>query len=624
LSVGRDAAVQTPDPVPGAGRNLDLMLRRLRNHDRFGLLADASLYVAAAVLPLGIIASLMGLRTADLSAPFVYGGDALFSLAWVKGFIQTGSYLTNPSLGAPGIAQFYDMPNADGLNFLAMRVIGLFGMSPGTIVNIFYLAGYSAVGVATAFVLRRLHVSRPSSLGVAVLFALLPYHYMRGEGHLFLSMYWIIPLLLLVLVWLDSSDPPLVKHAAGGWFPFTMRNRRSIAALVICLAAGACGVYYWFFGSFFIAVVGLRAALRRHSFRVALAAAALILASGLVFAAQMVPSFAFWAQYGKNTVASVRNPFEAETYGLRITQMLLPIDDHRVASLAAMRATYRSKSADGNNEANMAALGLVGSLGFLLSISALVLGWPRTRRRRQSPPKTDEPVSLRLLGVLTVSGVLLGTVAGFGAVFAAAVTPEIRAYNRISVYIALFALVTLGVLVDRLLGLRKRAAWHVAGTLVITLVVILGVLDQTPASLEGLVRASAAGYAADVTFGQQVQAVLPSGGTVFQLPYRPFPEFPPVFGMTDYDPVRGYLNTTGLHWSYAAMKGRPDAAWQEATAALPAPAMVERLRASGFNAIWVQLNGYENGGTSVRAALDGLLGAPAAVSSDGVFAVWRL
>src|SRR5450759_1517272 len=113
---------------------------------------------------------------------------------------------------------------------------------------------------------------------------------MRNEWHLFLATYWIIPLLLLVLVWLDSSDPPLVKHGAGGWFPFALRNRRSIAALVICAAAGASGVYYMFFGCFFIAVVGLRAALRDRSYRVALAAAALVLVSGFVFAAQLVQS----------------------------------------------------------------------------------------------------------------------------------------------------------------------------------------------------------------------------------------------------------------------------------------------------------------------------------------------
>ena len=101
-----------------------------------------------------------------------------------------------------------------------MRVLGLFGIGSGTAVNLFYLAGYAVVGVATAFVLRRLRVSRLSSLGAVVLFALLPYRCMRGESsHLFLAMYWIVPLVLLVLVWLDSSGPPLVKPCGGRWFP---------------------------------------------------------------------------------------------------------------------------------------------------------------------------------------------------------------------------------------------------------------------------------------------------------------------------------------------------------------------------------------------------------------------
>ena len=97
-----------------------------------------------------------------------------------------------------------------------------------------------------------------------------------------------------------------------------------------------------------------------------------------------------------------------------------------------------------------------------------------------------------------------------------------------------------------------------------------------------------------------------------------------MFGMSDYAPLRGYLHTTGLHWSYGAVKGRPDATWQQATAALPAPAMIQQLRAAGFKAIWVQLNGYEDAGSAIHAALDGLLGPPAVVSEDGVLAVWRL
>jgi len=379
-----------------------------------------------------------------------------------------------------------------------------------------------------------------------------------------------------------------------------------------------------FFGCFFLAVVGLRAALRDRSYRVALAAVALVLISAFVFAAQMVPSVVYSAQNGRNPAAVVRSPYEAEVYGLRITQMLLPIENHRVPFMANMRARYMAASPGGATEANLAAFGIVGSLGFLLSISAVLLGWPRSSRRREGPPETDEPVSLRLLGFLSVSALLLGTVSGFGAVFALAISDQMRAYNRISVFIALFALMTLGVLADRFISLRKGGAWRVAGPLAVALVVLFGVLDQTPASLDGAVQHAAAGYAADATFGRQVQDELPSGASVFQLPYLPFPESPPMFGMLDYDPLRGYLHTTGLHWSYGAVKGRPDATWQQATAALPAPAMIQQLRAAGFKAIWVQLNGYEDAGSAIHAALDGLLGPPAVVSEDGVLAVWRL
>lgn len=49
---------------------------------------------------------------------------------------------------------------------------------------------------------------------------------------------------------------------------------------------------------------------------------------------------------------------------------------------------------------------------------------------------------------------------------------------------------------------------------------------------------------------KQVQTELPSGASVFQLRYLPYPESPPMYEMQDYDPLRGYLHTTGLRWSY--------------------------------------------------------------------------
>jgi phosphoglycerol transferase len=584
---------------------------------------DAAFYAAAALMPVAVIGVLMRVWDVGLSAPFYYGGDELGAQAGIKGLLETGSLYTNPALGAPGVAKFYDYPSSDWLNVLLVRFFGLFGGDTAVTINLFYLSGYAAIGVTTAYLMRRMGLSRLVSLLVAVLYAVLPYHYMRSENHLFLSMYWIIPLIVLVLLWFESPQPPLFRSPDDGRFPFRFGNGRSVAAIVIFAAAGASGVYYLFFGCFFLVFAGIRAAVRGRSYRPAAGAALLIVVTGVVFALQMAPGLIYSSRHGKSSEVAVRSPYEAETYGLRITQMFLPIDGHRIQRLAEKRAGYRIASYAGGTEANVAALGALGALGFLLAVSALVLGWPRARSPGTEATGSSQPADPRWLGALAVSAVLLGTVAGFGAVFASVVSPEIRSYNRISVFISLFAFATLGLLADRFIARRDGRRWRVVSAAVVVAIAALGLLDQTPSNLYSSVADAHARYTADAAFGQQVQSAFP-GKTVFQLPYLAYPESPPIYGMQDQDPFKGYLHTSGMRWSYGATKGRPDAAWQQATAALPVPKMLKELRAAGFDATWVQLNGYEDNGAAISRSLTAELGKPVVVSSDGLIAVWAL
>ena len=257
--------------------------------------------------------------------------------------------------------------------------------------NLFYLTGYAAVGIATAFVMRRLGASRLVAIAVAILYALLPYHWLRGEGHLFLSMYWILPLILLVLVWLDSPSPPFIKVHDGGRLPLQLRAPQTIAALAIMIVAGASGVYYLFFSCFFIVIVALRAAIRGRDYRPVLAGGLLVLVGACVFAVQMAPSAVYSARHGKNEVTAVRNSAESETYGLRITQLLLPIQGHRVPQLAHKQDFYLSVSPGANTEAMFASLGILGSLGFLAAITAILLGWPHDRRDGPLESPDDAP-----------------------------------------------------------------------------------------------------------------------------------------------------------------------------------------------------------------------------------------
>lgn len=589
---------------------------------RRALIAEVAAYVAAAVLPLGVAAWLMRLWELDLGVPFAYVGDALATQAGVKNLLETNSIYVFKALGAPGVSKIYEMPSADLLNYLAVRLIGLSGAGAGAAVNVFYLLSYATAGVAAVFAMRRLGASRLVSVAVAVLFSLLPYHWMRGEGHLFLASYWIVPLLLLVAVWLDSAEPPLAKRGTAGRSPFNLRRPRSLAALAICAAAAMCGVYYAFFGCFLIAVAGVRAALRDRDRRVAYAVAVLLAVVALVSALQVTPSLVYTWRNGANPGGIARGAGGGEILGLKMTQMFLPIDGHRVPAMAALRAEYR----DGlslvgpalNNEAHMAALGIVGTLGLLLTVFAFMFGATR------GDPRTRQPI-IPFFGMLNVSAILLATVGGLGSVLAAGVLPQIRSYNRISVFIAFLSLAGVGVAADRLLARRATVAWRIAGTVVVVAVVAIGVLDQTPAGLDDEPAAARAAFTADAAWVHVVESELPAGSAVFQLPYMPFPEFGgSIYDMRDYDPLRGYVHSSRLRWSYGAMKGRGDDAWQKATTALPVPEMLSEIRARGFAGVWVQLNGYADGGAGIARELTEELDTEPLRSADGTFAFWRL
>jgi phosphoglycerol transferase len=91
----------------------------------------------------------------------------------------------------------------------------------------------------------------------------------------------------------------------------------------------------------------------------------------------------------------------------------------------------------------------------------------------------------------------------------------------------------------------------------------LGVFDQTSARFVPDYQKNKVEFGSDQKFMRQLQASLPVEAMIFQLPFVPFPESPKVGKMFDYDHARGYLHSEGLRWSYGAMQGRDDEAWQK-------------------------------------------------------------
>ena len=344
---------------------------------------------------------------------------------------------------------------------------------------------------------------------------------------------------------------------------------------------------------------GAWSAVERRSPRHAFAGLAItaVIVAGLTV--QSIPTLLYHRAMGPNPAAATRPLVEAETYGLRIAPMLLPVRDHRIGALSAVAYRYEEETGIAG-EAASTNLGAVGAVGFLILLGVLV------RRGRAGAAGGDREALFSALARLNLAALLLATTGGFGALFALLVSPQIRTYARMHVYIAFLALFCVALLLDRLWRTRHRA-----GVLVTAAVAFVGLFDQsTPAMVPPYAKRARA-YRADAAFVHSLEARLPTGAQIFQLPYLRFPESGALPGtkLVDYDPLRPYLHSRALRWSYPTMFGRLGDAWTNAVADQPVPEMVRTLSDVGFEGILVDRDGYADDGAAIVAALAAELGA---------------
>jgi phosphoglycerol transferase len=571
-------------------------------------------YGLAALGSLAAAVPLLKLWRADLRVPFDYQGDGLSAGLMVKSILEQGWYQVHPRLGAPGVLTLHDYPFADAAHFLAIKLMGLFSADWALVLNLYYLLGFPLIAVAALAVLRHGRVAPGPALVASLLFAFLPSRVLKGAGHVFLDNFYQVPLAILVVLWVCGDAPPLVRAAPGRrWPTLHLRSRRSIAALAICLLTASTGVYYAGFAAALLLVGGAWASLRRRATAHAVAGA--LLAATLVggLALHGLPTLLHQRRHGANPEVAVRLPEEAERFGMKITQLLLPIDGHRVDALRRFKDRYNA-SGSGVGEGSASALGLLASGGFLYLLALVLLG--PARPRAADPPAAE---LLEPLAVLNLAAVMLATAGGFGSLFAFLVTPQIRTWSRINVVIGFLSLFALALLSSRFSRARPRAA-----ALLLPAVLLVGLLDQSSTLAVRPYERTGAGWASDAGFVRAIEAATPAGAMVFQLPYLSFPESPPQHRMAGYDPLRLYLHSRSLRWSYPAMRGRPDDLWIAAVAARPPPAMLETLCDADFAGIAIDRRGYADGGAAIEAELAALLQATPTASDDGRFAHFPL
>jgi hypothetical protein len=548
-----------------------------------------------------------------LGTPNTYSGDGLFYTDITNSIIRHGWYFSEPNLGAPLGRLTYDFPlGADNLNLAAIRVLAWVWSNPFGVNNLFLYLTFPAAFLSSWYVLRRLGFSKPVAWVVGVVYAILPYHFLRADPHLTLSAYYVVPLGALLLYEFRgergkegaTADAPGVL-SGGSWRTRAARLVRS-RWFWIPVILGSGGVYYASFFVFLAITAGCLTALRgRNLRRLALPA----ICSALVVAVLVInnaPSLLYSARHGRNEAAVERRLGENDVYGLQLSYLVLPMSDHRLPLFRDIKDKLSNESVSPVRDTEGLAIGLLASLGLVVSVGSVLIG-VTTRR------SGDRWFSLRRgSGELNLLAILLATVGGVSTIVGLIGLTSLRAYNRISIFIAFFSLLALGALCESWLRRRKRHSSRFTGGVVVVSIAVcaFAIFDQTPRTLRSPRDQVKEQLSSDRAFAERIQQRL-RRGMVFELPLMGYPETaiqpsPQTRFYTD-ELVKPSLFTDHLRWSWGAIKGRPEDL-TPSFVGRPLENLLPDIAALGFDGIYIDRRGFPDDGGEIEARLSPMLG----------------
>jgi len=498
-------------------------------------------------------------------------------------------------LGFPFMANWNDYPTNHSLFFLMIKCIGFFTSDWRVAFNIYWIITFPLTAVAAGFLFRSLKIRTVYAFSLALLYAMAPYHFYR-LGHLWLASYFMVPLQVYVILLLWRKNPIFFGRAFKKVFGLR------IAVVLILLLSAWAGVYYAAFFCILGGILALAAALKHGSWRHIAMFSTFVAITFTGVLADSIPFLSELSKNGANQMAKARLRRDVEVYGFKPIQLLLPIPDHRLPILASQAQKYRERSPL-TNENQWAALGLVGAGGLIF-----LLGIPILRRRFRLG-KFDA------LSQMTYVAMFTGTIGGLGALLGYTLFGSLRCYNRISIFLALFALTAIGIFISQL-KIHKFVALPLS-----IFIFFAGIWDQTSRNFR--YDRPSRDISQEIKFYSELEGIV-STQAVYQLPALTMPESTQFGSLEFYDPFKGYMFTEKTKWSFGNFIGRYANALVQNISYQEVSGMVRDLKILGFSFALIDGNGYRDNGTEINRRMTALLGKPILFNPEKRLSLFRL
>lgn len=518
-----------------------------------------------------VVFLLYGLWDFDWNVPIYYtDGDYLSTLAIIKRTKNLKEFFVSSNLGAPFKGSNFDYPYfGEVFNLLYFKLFShVFGIFKG--INLAFFLLYPITSIISFFVMKKLEVCNLWAVLGSVIFAFLPYRMLRNTAHLFLNCYFQIPIAILFCFWLIQDDRFL--RIGKGFFKY----KRNLIGIFGFMLIAYTGIYYAFFTAFFICVAAIFKIVNSKKIQYLKNGVLACISLCMPLVISYIPYIIFRYKYGVNIEKPARSPIEAEVYGMKIAQLFIPIKDYGIEFIKSLRENYASAPVP--NEGSEY-LGIVGIIGFVLLIFCLFIS-------KQNGKMLGN--NIMILSRLNCFAILLGTIGGFGSVFALLISPQIRGYNRISVFIAYFSILSVCFVLTNLSDKLKK------GRLVpIIIIFLLSMIDQINIGSFNTVRKETVwSFYSDQKFVSEIERLVSEKAMIYQWVYQPYPEHPPIYQMGDYASIRGYLHSDNLKWSYGDQKGRNSDLWNRDLASKSMQERIDIISNVGFEGIYIDTNAY--------------------------------
>lgn len=568
------------------------------------VLTELGFYLIVLITTLLIWCIVLEVWRADWYIPFDYGTelgtDVLGISTWIKAYVQHGFSWEQSDISFPFSVSRKGNFGVDRNILLFEIICSLFSSSYGASLNTLYLLSFLTVSITTVYCLRCLKFSRTISLAATTIYTFLQYHLMRGEIHLYLSFYFTVPLAILLMLWIvDESF--LTEH-----FSKCAIGKIRYAYIVFGLFSLLIGLqqpYYAFFSAIGICYA-LIYNLYHINFRKVLESIVYLLIIAMVTLLMNLYPLFYTSNAAMKYMHHQRTVRNLEAYGLKIINLLLPVQNHRLSILAKLRQHYDTLVGVGNSEEAWISLGLILAVCFCIALVVVLVNG-----------KVDRQI--RICGCFILAFVLVSTVGGASSIIGL-VFPLLRCYNRMIVYIAMFCVIVFAVLAEKMktfLSIKKIPIIIQYGILL--LLTGFAIWDQTTPANVYAYEATKEEYIQDEEFVQAIEAIMPEGACIFELPLLPTGTTS-IQNLRDYELYKPYLHAKSSKWLHMYSVGSQTDQWVNILHGLPLRTVIDIIVCCDFQGVYIDSRGYTPDELEkVLKVLDSIEGTATVRSEDG-------